>query len=749
LIPWATFALSPGDLDVSFTPGVPPDRGYNVAVPFTDGSILVFPTSRRGEIHQITRDGILQHFAPTNFLYGGPAVLPVAVEHDQSVLLQQFEEGKLLRLKPDGTVDPTFQPSFEGYGLTSRASVLPDGRIVVALSLRDPLDPSTNRYGLGRIFPDGSPDPSFVTSPGTRRIDQLAVQSDGAIVAMLSYFPEPEKLIRFHADGNLDVNYAPPVVQNRDYGYGLTALLITAEDQLYIAGSITNIGGEEWVGPARLNKDGSHDTSFVVKGWPSPPPRITGLNFLSDGELLIVSDTLRKVDQNGAPSTAWEATSPQSQEARLLTVTPDYIYFYSAIQYPELLRTLMRLFHDGRLDPSFTLKPFGGSIRGIHRSSDRLIAVGRDSSYILTTNGVPEREIYFLRNNFIHSSAMQHDGRVLVVSPTQRTLLRLNPDGILDSDFKAPEVSRVECILPRRNGKILVSGQFEVSGPPSRTNFIQLNADGSLDPSWPLNAWKANRTMVETAGEEIIFARYNLLRLKPDGSIDVTFERNNLWWYVSESTGPGATVEALLSLENGGFYAAGHFIGISQTNIFMAIPSVGRAGIARFHPTGLLDQEFIPELPYYTTLKCVARQPNGKILAADRYRLYRLLPTGRKDKTFKITEVDGEIGTIEIEPNGDILIGGEFTIVNGKSMPGIARLHGDAILESPDLTMRVGAVNLHFQVLGRPRPVLALEESTNLLSWKETFRTNFSGQIIITIPKPSVPQTFYRVFAEE
>ncbi|MFV1995722.1 MAG: choice-of-anchor D domain-containing protein, partial [Verrucomicrobiales bacterium] len=107
---------------------------------------------------------------------------------------------------------------------------------------------------------------------------------------------------------------------------------------------------------------------------------------------------------------------------------------------------------------------------------------------------------------------------------------------------------------------------------------------------------------------------------------------------------------------------------------------------------------FIPLDNFTPTLDNViyatAIQPDGKVLAGGSFtsvdgenagRVARFLEDGSLDPTFSAWVEDGSsvrVFAIVVQPNGKILIGGEFRTVNGVQRVGIARLHPDGSLDT-------------------------------------------------------------------
>src|SRR6185369_671521 len=75
------------------------------------------------------------------------------------------------------------------------------------------------------------------------------------------------------------------------------------------------------------------------------------------------------------------------------------------------------------------------------------------------------------------------------------------------------------------------------------------------------------------------------------------------------------------------------------------------------------------------------------------------------------TGADGVVRSIALQSDGNILIGGDFNIVNGEARPRVARLYGDSV--APSLT--IGRSNA-FVIVSWPVTGLnfQLRETTNL-----------------------------------
>ncbi len=94
----------------------------------------------------------------------------------------------------------------------------------------------------------------------------------------------------------------------------------------------------------------------------------------------------------------------------------------------------------------------------------------------------------------------------------------------------------------------------------------------------------------------------------------------------------------------------------------------------------------------YTTIL----QPDGKILIGGQFTTYngitanriaRLNTDGTLDTTFTVgTGADSSVNTITLQPDGKILIGGAFTTYNGTTVNHVARLNADGTLDTTFVT---------------------------------------------------------------
>ncbi len=255
--------------------------------------------------------------------------------------------GILVRLFEDGTRDTTFTSPADlfvpGVGGISVVRRQPDGKILVVAS--------PNGGTLARLLPDGSYDPSFVRA--NARPSQIEFQSDGKILVVLPQGGQFRNaagttvfsLARLLPDGTLDETFqsfsqmdlrAELLDHSKTMG-SLLAVRVLPDDRIYIGGFFSEVRGTVRFGVARLDADGSLDTTFV--------PPTNGL-----------------VTQ-GSGTMGFYALGP---------VTPaGGIYIFGRFTQPT--RTALRLLPNGTADADFRVATSDEIDAGVVQSDGKLI----------------------------------------------------------------------------------------------------------------------------------------------------------------------------------------------------------------------------------------------------------------------------------------------------------------------------------------------------------------------------------------
>lgn len=264
------------------------------------------------------------------------------------------------------------------------------------------------------------------------------------------------------------------------------------------------------------------------------------------------------------------------------------------------------------------------------------------------------------------------------------------------------------------DGKILIGGAFSsVNGTP-RTNIARLNANGSLDTnfsfSYMYTGEAARFVTVQADGKAIMGFLNGFRRFNVDATPDI-----------GQVTDTNGTVHCMVLQPDGKILIGGNF---------SSIGGQPREGIARINANGTVEDTSTFNIGtgvvHLSTggggVHSMALQPDGKILIGgifttvnglSRNYIARLLPDGTVEDTTTFNTGAGPntyIRAISIQADGKILIGGDFTTVNGLPRKCLARLLSDGTVEStatfdpgtgPNGSSNNGVYGLAVQVDGR------------------------------------------------
>lgn len=314
----------------------------------------------------------------------------------------------------------------------------------------------------------------------------------------------------------------------------------------------------------------------------------------------------------------------------------------------------------------------------------------------LNTDGSVDTTFNPILGGAVTAIVVQTDGKIVigggftnVDGVNNAYLARLNSDGTLDTAYAPQPNLQVLCLLLMPNGQIIVGGDFTQLIPTGATtasalNFIcRVNADGSVDstfdpdlsgPAYCLGATSTGQIVVGGAFSSLSpnagttsYTVQNVVRLNTNGTVDTT-------WYPD----PNAPVTTLIVLPNNQVLAGGSFTAWEQNaNITGVTPGtpVDSNYLSRINTDGTIDTTFAPNPN--GTLSTLALQPNGDILLggnftalqpnrtgipADRNDIARINPDGTIDPSFD-PALNGDADTITVLSDGSLFVGGTFTTV--------------------------------------------------------------------------------------
>ncbi|HEY0429419.1 MAG TPA: FG-GAP-like repeat-containing protein [Pyrinomonadaceae bacterium] len=598
-----------------------------------------------------------------------------------------------------GEVDTSFLANLSGQasGRVNKILIQPDGKALVGGSFQ--VAGGYARSGLFRLNSDGTIDtgfqpPSFFNSSGSVIISTIALLSNGKILVGGNFEgaggTARQGIMRLSTDGSIDQTFTSPL----NIGGTVLDLTVLPDDRILIAGNFTiNDSGGNRVGIARLNSNGSFD-SIVYQNIVA----VFKLVLLPDGKLLTGNaNSVRRFNIDGTfdPSFGSVMLDGSVQDMQLLADGKILIAGGFSQVNGANLRGLFRLNPDGTVDTTFnpgSSNPNFFTVYGITPTPagkflifggfSTYNGVARKSAALIDQDGALDTSFNYTAHNFgsIFDTAFLPDGRILVgglstasSSIQQNALARIRADGLPDTGFNVQigNVGTAYKVLVQPDGKILVGGQFSFANGVPRVNLARFNQDGSLDTAFTPPGFNTSGGIYD-------------IELQPDGKIIVP-----IWLGSSGSTyrlNPNGTTDIVISNTPYSYDAQylpdGKFLVVNGDRV------------KRYNSNGTIDGTFtsLGTLDSFTIYK-MALQPDGKIIIVgtftqvsgiNRGRIARLNADGTVDGTFNPPGgANANINAVTIQPDGKILIGGDFTGVNSDSTKKyLARLNADGSLDT-------------------------------------------------------------------
>jgi uncharacterized delta-60 repeat protein len=260
--------------------------------------------------------------------------------------------------------------------------------------------------------------------------------------------------------------------------------------------------------------------------------------------------------------------------------------------------------------------------------------------------------------------------------------------GDLDASFNPNANSEVWTTALQGDGKIIAGGKFTSIGGATRTGFARLNVNGTADAGFQgplfLDTTELSMTCAVLADGSILSGR----GVRVAGNTNVDFAKFTSGGVVDQSfVAPNlGGVQCLLIQDDGKIIAGGGFQNVGGT---------GRSNLVRLNAGGSVDTTFNASVAgINASVFSMAWQTDGKILIAGtnistvggvpRTLMARLNPNGALDGTFNpsITGNDPRVSSLTVQPDGKIIICGNFTTVNGQSIQNMARLNPNGSLDT-------------------------------------------------------------------
>ena len=335
----------------------------------------------------------------------------------------------------------------------------------------------------------------------------------------------------------------------------------------------------------------------------------------------------------------------------------------------------------------------------------------------------------------VYVLATQADGKLLVAgqftslrpgvgaSAIRNNLARLNPDGSVDATFDPNANGPIRALVLQPDGRIVIGGDFTALQPngaattTTRNRVARLNANGTLDLTFNPNISggtlpQVNALALQPNGKLVVGGRFttvqpgttaaarnHVARFNADGSLDTAYNPNPnsiVLALVSQLEASNFTGTPRTAVGDGKIVIAGGFTSLQPSGTGVVTT---RNRIARLNANGTVESEFDPNANNAVAALAVQRdgkiilggsfstlQPPGNENSATRNRLARLNANGTLDSEF-YPNFGGNVVAIALAPDGDVMVGGQFTSVWGRGTittqrPYVARLNPDGSLDT-------------------------------------------------------------------
>ncbi|MCD9188456.1 MAG: FG-GAP-like repeat-containing protein [Pyrinomonadaceae bacterium] len=515
-----------GVMDLSFNATVLTNR-FTISriISLSDGKFLSagknFDTNR-GWMQRYNADGTIDSSFQTD-INANVADIDLTVDGKYMIVgdftsVNNIGRNRIARLLPDGSPDPTLIVTLPG-GTVSSLRILSNGQFYVKSSITQ----ITTIYNLTRYNPDGSVDNTF-TFPLNRGTSWTVDGSDRVVV--FNDTDPSRRYFRLNIDGSIDFTFAPVL----GYEGTVTAAALQSDGKVIVGGNFTRANGIQSKNLARLNADGTTDTTFNVgSGLNGIPQEIT---VQADGKILVggnftlyndaTRNKLLRLNADGSLDTAFDPNIDPTDANR-------GVYAITVAADGKIL-----------IGGNFT------TVAGVSRTgAARLNSDGSfDASFV-----PPTLNALFITDTIV----IQPNGQILLGG--NQTLYRLDANGTRDTTFEIPIAGRVSQVIPQTDGKYLISYSANVT-----YGLFRANNNGSFDFSFKgisNSNFAVNAIYQQPNGNVLIggtFSARNLQRVGPNGQ----------WDYSSLKFGANGTVTKILGQPDGKVLVFGQFSGIED-----------------------------------------------------------------------------------------------------------------------------------------------------------------------------------------
>ena len=576
-----------------------------------------------------------------------------------------------VRYLANGTLDTTFdgdgklERQISASDSANAVAVQANGRIVIAgTSL--PTGSFRRSVLAMRLLPSGALDRSFdgdgfamtnATSSSTEFGNGISIQADGKLVVSghsRASFTDRLALFRYNSDGSLDPTFD---------GDGVKLV------------GVSTVGGSNYTGNGvvvqsdgkivtqanslvyRFNSDGSSDTTFNSFGFAGVLGSSRSLSVLANGSILVP----------GVYNQLYGIAKLNADGSRDLTFSRDGHEFGSPGSSVDVAAASILQADGKQLVVGNSNNRFGIARYNSNGTLDTTYGQGGKATVAFADAwDVKAKDV-----------AVQADGKILIVGSSRYytgtnlkdrfTLVRLNPNGSLDTTFAGDGIAEVDSegsgggnsVTVQANGRIVVAGAFRnyfsvLRFMPNGTLDRSFSGDGIAYIQAAMNS-EALDVVVQPDGKLLAVGSYiqsssaryasalMMARFNPNGAFDTAFGTNGRRVELGLEQRSGEQVELL---------SDGSFLVVGNAAIYNSNSLTSNMAISKFNGDGSLFGSF---------------GVSGS----------QIVPFQRSIWDFGSDRVNALAKGLLVQADGKIVIGG--TVLDKM---GVARLTADGILDT-------------------------------------------------------------------
>jgi uncharacterized delta-60 repeat protein len=334
---------------------------------------------------------------------------------------------------------------------------------------------------------NGTYDSTFDANPDNN-VYSISEQSTGKLIIGGSFVKmngfNNSYLVRLNTNGTIDTSFNNndiPIINNTVFSKDCIA--VDSQDRIYVGGRFTQAGSNSASGLVRLLSDGTYDSSFdTTIGFTQDglAPNMGSIKILSDGKILAVGsfndyngvtrNRIAKLNLDGTLDTSFlYTTGPNGSIFTTHELSDGSILIGGSFtQYNGTsVNKLVKVDSSGNIDNTFDIGtgPEKTNPSGTTYIND--ILVQPSGKIIISLSGNTET----------------WNGVATDI------LIRLNSDGTLDNTWNVGGSGFVDSvfndpstydIVEQENGNIIVGGRFTGYNGESHSNLVKLTSDGEL-----------------------------------------------------------------------------------------------------------------------------------------------------------------------------------------------------------------------------------------------------------------------------